>query len=660
MSKPASSLRWRVLLVLTLAAIVPTVTVGALAIVRTRADVEREVHRGALAHIRALGAALDGTLQDARRTVELASATWADDPDDPRKTQLLIKRLRRDVPIVSALSILDVDGELRQGDPVPTGVDVGSHSFGGYIGDAQHVAGKTVVHLVVQARSRTGELMGVFVASLDLGFVRDVIAAARLGAGARVVVVDGTGVRVASSDVASSDAASSDAASSDTVSNTALTGVPGEAWSVDRPSSLAGTDPAVDAALASSLEGTLTANRWVSAYRNLSSYQSLRGVRWAILHQQPEAEAYALAYRTTRDTLIIGGAALALALALGVVFATRLTRPLAALAQRADAIAAGSAEAGSPIRGPGEIGVLGQRIDEMARRIAERSELQTALARGDRLASVGVMSAQVAHEINNPLTTVLGYAKLLQEDKPAGHPDLPGLELIASEAERMKGIIGGLLEYARTPRQSERSLASPSDPSDPSDRAVMSYESCQPAAVVRHVGALLGPQLKKARATLTSEIGSTASVAIESHALQQVLVNLVQNAAQAMTEAQARADAEGGVTTVTPPPPGTITIAVKPAPGGIATLITVSDDGPGIPAKHRARVFDPFFTTKAVGVGTGLGLAVCRHLIATAGGSIEVAAGPAGRGAEFRVVIPNAEATRSEAGSEKMRQSARE
>src|SRR5258708_20615945 len=99
----------------------------------------------------------------------------------------------------------------------------------------------------------------------------------------------------------------------------------------------------------------------------------------------------------------------------------------------------------------------------MARRIAERSELQTALARGDRLASVGVMSAQVAHEINNPLTTVLGYAKLLQEDKPDGHPDRAGLELIASEAERMKKIIGSLLEYARAPRASEPTLAAGGD-----------------------------------------------------------------------------------------------------------------------------------------------------------------------------------------------------
>lgn len=596
-----SSLRWRVLLVLSLAAVVPTVVVGVLAISRARHDVENEVRRGGLAHIRALGAALDGTLQDARRTVELAASQWADAPGDTRATELLLRRLRRDVPIVRSLSILDPDGKLLSGDPVPAGVDIGSHSFGGYIGDAVFGADRPTVHLVVQARGRTGELMGVVVAGLDLGFVRDVIAAARLGPGARVIVVDGAGVPVATSDA------------------TTL------------PATLAGKDPAVDRALSSSVEGTLSANGWVSAYRNLSGYQSLRGVRWAILHQQPEADAYALARRTTRDTLIIGAAALAIALALGVFFATKLTRPLAGLARRADAIAAGQAAEGAPITGPGEIGVLAQRLEEMANRIAERSELQSLLARGDRLASVGVMSAQVAHEINNPLTTVLGFAKLLLEDDPEDHADRnrspsdevtrmrrdrardrEAIGLIASEAERMKKIIGTLLEYARAPRTSSPDLAADSS------------GTAEPAAVLRHVSALLEPQLRKSRAKLVTDVVSASSVTIEAHSLQQVLVNLVQNAAQAM------------------PDGGTITVSAKPAAGGIATMITVADEGPGVAKADRARVFDPFFTTKAAGAGTGLGLAVCKHLVATAGGSIEVGDAPNGRGAEFRVVIPNA------------------
>ncbi|MEO8840479.1 MAG: ATP-binding protein [Kofleriaceae bacterium] len=580
------SLRWRVLLVLALAAIVPTIVVGWLAISRARHDVEDEVQRGALAHIRALGAALDGTLQDARRTVELAASQWADAAGDAKGTQLLVRRLRRDVPIVESLSILDPDGALVFGDPIPHGVDIGSHSFGGYIGDAVFERGKPVIHMVVQARGRTGELMGVFVATLDLDFVHDVIAAARLGPGAHVVVVDGRGQPVATSDP------------------TML------ALHVDAP--------VVERALSSTVEGTLSQGGWVSSYRNLSSYQSLRGVRWAIIHQQPEAEAYALARRTTRDTLVIGAAALAIALLLGAYFATRLTRPLADLARRADQIASGIIPDEPPVKGPGEIGTLAMAVDEMAKRIAERAELTSALARGDRLASVGVMSAQVAHEINNPLTTVLGYAKLLIEDKPDDHPDRHALELIADEAERMKKIIGTLLEYARAPRPSETALGV--------GGVGGTAGTTRAEPVLRHVAALVVPQLKKVRAVLTTDTAPELRdtlLSIEPSSLQQVLVNLVQNSAQAFTDG------------------GTITMTARPTSGGIATLITVADDGPGIPVEARTKVFDPFYTTKAPGTGTGLGLAVCKHLVATAGGSIELLDGPNGRGVEFRVVIPN-------------------
>jgi signal transduction histidine kinase len=333
---------------------------------------------------------------------------------------------------------------------------------------------------------------------------------------------------------------------------------------------------------------------------------------------EPGVDRAVLAREITRDTLVIGGATLAIAIAVGGLFANRLTRPLTQLARHADAIASGTTTELSSVRGPGEIGVLGQRIDEMARRIAERAALQSALARGDRLASVGVMSAQVAHEINNPLTTVLGYAMLLQEGKPPGHPDREALELIASEAERMKSIVGGLLEYARAQRKSERLIAAQSGAAD---------ISCDPGAVLRHVSALLEPQLRRTRATLALDVTATAPLAMEAHALQQVVVNLAQNAAQAMAAANVE---------------GVLAIAARPAPGGIATLITVTDEGPGVPPSDRGRVFDPFFTTKAAGSGTGLGLAVCKHLVATAGGTIEVGDGPNGRGAEFRVVIPHA------------------
>jgi signal transduction histidine kinase len=278
---------------------------------------------------------------------------------------------------------------------------------------------------------------------------------------------------------------------------------------------------------------------------------------------------------------------------------------LTALADRADAIASAEHPArAAPIEGPGEVGVLAARIEEMARRIAERHELQAALARGDRLATVGVMSASVAHEINNPLTTVLGYSRLLLEDKPEDHPDRAGLELIGGEAERMKAIVSGLLDYARVEKETR----------GPTDLAV----------VIRHCAALVQPTLRRAHTRLELALApDLPEVAADAHALQQVLVNLFQNAAQAMQ-----------------PAGGAVTARASRGAGDLTVVVEVTDEGPGVPADERARIFDPFYTTKEAGVGTGLGLAVCKHLVATFGGSIDVAEGPDGRGARFRVVIP--------------------
>lgn len=575
------SLTARVIVVLALAALIPTVALGSLAFFRVRTDLEREVVRGNLALVRALGAGLDATLQDARRAVEIAAATWADgrtsagpaDDADRRATARLLGRLGRDIPVLARLVIVDGDGAVIAGGALPAGVDLAARSFGGYVGDALFPDGHPRVPLVVQARSRTGELVGFFVAEIDLGFVSEALGAARLGHGARVVVVDGQGTPVARSDGAAAGGAS---------------------WR---------GRPAVDRALGAAAEGSLSTGGVVAVFRNLASYQSLRGVRWAIVLEQPERDAYAAAADTRRTTIVAALIALGAALLVGALLATRLTRPLGALAARADAIARGDSGQ-APVTGPGEIGHLARRLDEMAQRIGERAELQAALARGDRLASVGVMSAQVAHEINNPLTTVLGYAKLLAEDKPEDHADRAGLDLIASEAARMKTIVAGLLDYARTEHVSDR--------------------TCDPAAVARHVAALVAPALRKARVTLAVDVDGAPTVAIDAHALQQVLVNLVQNAAQAMTSG------------------GAIAVGWSRLPGDVAIALDITDDGPGVAAADRARVFDLFFTTKAPGAGTGLGLAVVKHMVVRAGGSIEVLDAPSGRGARFRVTLPRA------------------
>ncbi|WP_428265430.1 sensor histidine kinase [Haliangium sp.] len=582
--KIRGTLTLRVVIVLALAAVIPTTALGYLAIYNARQALEREVVRGNLALVRALGASLDANLQDARRTLKLAADWWADQrsPATARETdgetRRLLGRLRHQLSLFSSLAIVDVDGAVIEGDPDVPELGAGAHAFGSYIGDVTFEAGRPSVWVVAQARSRTGEQVGTFAARLDLQFMSDALAESRLGAGARLLVVDGDGIPVARSD------------------DVVATAGP----------SLRDTNPAVNRALSSTTEGSLETDGTIAVYRNLSSFQSVRGLRWALLLEQPTDEAYALARTTRNNTLVVALVVLALSLLGGIWLATRLTRPLRRLTARADAIAGHDHhddDTPPPIIAPGEIGILAQRIEEMARRIGEREKLQAALARGDRLAAVGTMAASVAHEVNNPLTTVLGYAKLLLEDKPEDHADRPGLELIAEEAARMKGIVGNLLDYSRSERAPR-----------PDGRTDVNES-------LRHTAQLMVPQLRKAGVTLTLSLAEgLPAAAAGTHALQQVFVNLIQNAAQAM------------------PNGGPVAVASGFAPGRVAIEVTVTDSGPGVPEAEVKRIFEPFVTTKVS--GTGLGLAVCKHLVVSFGGSIDVSPGPGGRGACFRVVIP--------------------
>ncbi len=580
-----TTLATRVMVAIALAALLPALLVGGLAIRRAQVNLEREVVRGNLALIRATGESLDRSLQSARRALDLAAGSWADDrggsaADDPTSraaSERMLRRLRREVPMFATLSIVDVRGERLFGDPLAGWEGVGAHTFGGYIGDVVFVDGEPRVRAVSQARSRTGELVGVFVAQLDLGFIGETLSGARLGEGARLFVVDGRGVPVAHTDGASVARSARD------------------------------ENPAVARALGQATEGSLERDGVVAVYRNLSGFRSLRGVSWAIILEQPTRDAYALARETARDTIVAGAAILALALALGVALARRLTGPLRRLAARADAIAAsgGPPDDGppSPVNAPGEIGQLAERLEDMAQRLGERDRLRTALARGDRLATVGTIAASVTHEINNPLTTVLGYAKFLAEDKPEDHPDRAALDLIADEAARMKSIVGDLLDYAR------------------SDHTPALKGSTDVAELLRRTEALLVPTLRRQDVRVSIDVAEDLPrAAVEGHALQQVFVNLVQNAAQAMP---------GG---------GAVELTARAVDGSIE--VQICDEGPGIAPEVRERIFEPFVTTKRAGEGTGLGLAVCRYLVGKMGGKIEACDAAGSRGAKLRVVIP--------------------
>ena len=233
----------------------------------------------------------------------------------------------------------------------------------------------------------------------------------------------------------------------------------------------------------------------------------------------------------------------------------------------------------------------------------ETRRLQEHLIQSEKLTAIGQLIAGVAHELNNPLASVLGFADFLVEagDTPAALAE--PLRVIQQEAQRAASIVKNLLSFARRQERERQRLGI--------------------GAILQRTVALLKNQLLGLNVELLlSADGGLPEIECNPTQLQQVFVNLVNNAAQAIA-------ATGR--------PGTVTVHARRWLDGVA--VDVADDGPGIPEALHAKVFEPFFTTKAEGEGTGLGLAICQGIVKEPGGRMTLASGP-GAGATFTVELP--------------------
>ncbi|UCF66883.1 MAG: PAS domain S-box protein [Acidobacteriota bacterium] len=258
--------------------------------------------------------------------------------------------------------------------------------------------------------------------------------------------------------------------------------------------------------------------------------------------------------------------------------------------------------AASPLRGvSGDEGLL-LTVDD----VTERVELEERLIQQDRLASVGMLAAGVAHEVNTPLTGISSFAQILLGDTPADDPRRPLLEKVVRQAQRASQIARGLLTISR-PGTAEQLTLGPVELGE----------------IVEETIGLLGPQVRKARARVSVEgSGETPLVEGDRSRLQQVVMNLLLNALDAVT------------------PGGDVVLRCGVAPSG-HVLLEVEDDGVGIPEEVRGRIFDPFFTTKASGRGTGLGLSISYAIVREHGGQLYADSEP-GRGTVMRVLLPAA------------------
>ena len=242
-------------------------------------------------------------------------------------------------------------------------------------------------------------------------------------------------------------------------------------------------------------------------------------------------------------------------------------------------------------------GVVASARDVTDSKAAEKQNLQK-----EKLAAMGEMMSGVAHELNNPLTAILGVSDLMRE-RAADDATRRQTEIILKQARRAAVIVQNLLSYARP-----SALA----------RKKMRPEEALQAAVDQQRAAL-------SQKNISIELAPPpAALALEADPklLHQVFVNLIVNAEQAITSHGER---------------GALRVSVEHADGKIAFVF--ADDGPGISPENIGKIFDPFFTTKRPGGGTGLGLAICTAIVKEHGGSIEVQSTP-GKGAEFRVWLP--------------------
>jgi signal transduction histidine kinase len=227
------------------------------------------------------------------------------------------------------------------------------------------------------------------------------------------------------------------------------------------------------------------------------------------------------------------------------------------------------------------------------------------LARAERLATAGQLASNLAHEINNPLTTVIGFAQLLRRDPDAAER-VSWLAIVEEEAQRCHRLVTELMGVARpgAPRR----------------------EPVELAAIADRALATLAAAMRAQRVVATLQVDpTTPPVEVAADAILQVLLNLLTNALHALEGHPGRRE---------------IAIEIGPAPEGVR--LVVEDTGPGIRPEHLDRIFDPFFTTKPEGKGTGLGLAVVCTLVAEHGGTLDVESAP-GRGARFLLTLPRAQ-----------------
>jgi len=334
----------------------------------------------------------------------------------------------------------------------------------------------------------------------------------------------------------------------------------------------------------------------------ITRYEPLRDHRGQVVGSlyvgARESTFQALVHSFSNRVAIIALVCIVLAGVIAVPIARFITRPIAELVEATRRLAQGDMTVRVPTSGKGELAVLGQSFNSMVETL---HQAQQELLHKEKLASMGQLAAGVAHEINNPLGTILLFSDVMYKEAPEGDPRRDDLKMIINETTRCKNIVADLLNFARQ----QEVLAQTTDLHALLEQ-VIERVSPQPAFEGVEIVRQFSPDLPTIQADPAQ--------------LQQVFVNLLNNAAEAMTKG------------------GTITLATRPVDGQWVE-IKVSDTGYGIPDENLGKLFTPFFTTKALGKGTGLGLSIVYGIIKMHRGQIAVQS-QVGQGTTFTLMLP--------------------
>ena len=321
-------------------------------------------------------------------------------------------------------------------------------------------------------------------------------------------------------------------------------------------------------------------------------------------------------------------------LSLGYLLQRMIYRPLKDLEAGAKKIKAGQLDQAIPVRSADEFGrvagsfndmtaalahartELNELIQELESKVEERSkELLAAraeVAQGEKLASIGVLAAGIAHELNNPLTGVLTFTSLMRKKVLEGSEDAEDLDLVIRETKRCASIIRRLLDFARE-KVPVKGFFNLNQVVEDTVRFVE-----RPASLKKIVISMdLDPNLP--------QVWGDADL------IKQVVLNILVNAQQAIEGA-------GTINVVSRSFVAKTSEKAEESPSPMVEL-AIKDTGCGIPEANMQRIFDPFFTSKEVGKGTGLGLSVSYGIIKAHGGEIKVAS-VVGQGTTFRILLP--------------------